>query len=167
MYCLHPAVDLQKMMPPTLFWFFFFLNGKIQWKVPVSPILALSFDFVYGTCAHQLWHHQCCLYSGDPSVWAEFHRVHLIFRSVHLKKCCGPLDLILTVFVHPLLDQCVQLQSSYSSIWLCLCTNSRLCCMPFSWHWCKIHTVFPLLMQMTQRQCDPCVFLVILQGLVG
>ena len=42
------------------------------------------------------------------------------------------------------------------SFWLCLCTNSRLCCVHFLYHWCKICNVLCWLTQVSKRQHDPC-----------
>ena len=52
----------------------------------------------------------------------------------------------------------VQQQSSYSII-LALHDNSRLCCMYFSYHWCKIGNVSHPLTQITKRQCDRCAYI--------
>ena len=46
-------------------------------------------------------------------------------------------------------------QSSYSIIFSCLFTNSRLCCTYFSYHWRKIRNVSCQLMQITKGQHDP------------
>ena len=44
------------------------------------------------------------------------------------------------------------------SFWLCLCTYSRLFCMHFLYHWCKMLNVFCQLSEISERQCEPWIW---------
>ena len=107
-----------------------------------------TFPWVWCLCQvphRQLWRCQLRLFSASSSIHYEPN-----FRGFILKNC-AQLDFLFTSFI------CSRSVCEYSnnqvtpSFGLCLCANSRLCCMHFSYHWCKICHVLRQLMQITQR----------------
>ena len=84
----------------------------------------------------------CALYSGLPALnkivhgWIFF--LLFVFSDFHFQ----------------IASTVTKVQSSFSII-LAVCTNSRLCCTHFSYHWYRIRNVSRQVMQITKRQRNP------------
>ena len=79
------------------------------------------------------------------TLWVFFQLYELIAYKLQL---VDEHITILCIFILSQINFC--LNQVTPSFWLCLCANSRLCCMHFSYHWCKIPNVSHWLMQISK-----------------
>ena len=95
----------------------------------------------------------CCSYLQKMALHTMFWSIQTFCEQQiywMLPLFCAGIDFVFTIFV------CSLYRSWAPLFWLCSCTNSRLCCMHFLYHWRKIRNVLHQLTQISERQCDPC-----------